>query len=58
MILLNRSSYVPRLSSALFVVGLLGMTVALLWLGAPLGAVATTLGAIAWTTVLIFRGRK
>ncbi len=58
VILSNSLSYVPRRSSLLLVVGLIGMTVALVGLQAPLGASATALGAAAWFAVFLLRGVK
>ena len=53
----NMRAYVPRWTSVLLVVGLAGVTTALFGLGAPLGALITSLVACAWIFVLIFRGR-
>ncbi len=57
IVLFSRSSYITRRSSALLVLGLVGMTVALLGLHANLGASATAVGALAWGAVFVIRGR-
>ncbi len=58
VILRSSLSYVPRHSSLMLVVGLIGMTVALVGLQSPLGASATALGATAWFAVFLLRGGK
>ncbi|KKK47012.1 hypothetical protein LCGC14_3159510, partial [marine sediment metagenome] len=44
--------------SALIIIGLMMMTVALVGLNAPLGATSAAIGAAIWFGVFLFRGRK
>lgn len=57
-LLIDRASYMPRWGSALIIIGLMMMTVALVGLNAPLGATSAAIGAAIWFGVFLFRGRK
>ena len=56
--LFNSESYVPRRSSLLLTAGLLGMTIALIGLNAPFGAMSTILGSCVWFGVFLLRGQE
>jgi len=56
--LLDPRAYIPRKTSGYIGTGLAIMTVALIGLGAPLGALATGLLVAAWSGVFILRGDR
>ncbi len=57
-LLTDKAGYMPRWGSSIIVIGLVMMTVALMGLGAPLGATSAAVGAVIWFCVFLFRGKK
>lgn len=56
--LLNREAYVPRLTSAVSVVGLSVIIVALIGTGFVLGPIVSTVTAVIWVFIFVFRGKR
>ncbi len=56
--LLNREAYVPRLTSAVSVVGLTVIIVALIGTGFVLGPIVSTVTAVIWVFIFVFRGKR
>ncbi|KKL84310.1 hypothetical protein LCGC14_1965980 [marine sediment metagenome] len=54
--LTNAQAYLPRRTSAMMALGLVGITTALYGLGAPLGALVTALVVCAFIFIFIYRG--
>jgi hypothetical protein len=57
-ILITSDSYIPRWSSALTVLGLLGFTVGMIGVGSLLPGILAGVTCILWGFVMIFRGSK
>ncbi|MCH7998987.1 MAG: hypothetical protein IIA91_05865 [Chloroflexi bacterium] len=56
--LLNREAYVPRLTSAVSVVGLTVIIVALIGAGLVLSPIVSTVIAVIWVFIFVFRGKR
>ncbi len=56
--LLSREAYVPRLTSAVSVVGLSVIIVALIGTGFVLGPIVSTVTAVIWVFIFVFRGKR
>lgn len=56
--LLNREAYVPRLTSAVSVVGLTVIIVALIGTGLVLSPIVSTVTAVIWVFIFVFRGKR
>ena len=56
--LLNREAYVPRLTSSVSVVGLTVIIVALIGAGLVLSPIVSTVIAVIWVFIFVFRGKR
>ena len=56
--LLSREAYVPRLTSAVSVVALTVIIVALIGTGLVLSPIVSTVIAVIWVFIFVFRGKR
>ena len=56
--LLSREAYVPRLTSAVSVVALTTIIVALIGTGFVLSPIVATVTAVIWASIFVFRGKR
>ncbi len=56
--LLSREAYVPRFTSAVSVIGLTVIIVALIGTGLVLSPIVSTVIAVIWVFIFVFRGKR